>query len=76
MGEAVLDGETGLLVEPGQPEALAAALLSLLADGDRRSRMGIAARQRAQSEFSVGTMARRYESVYGSVGHFGSRRGA
>lgn len=64
MGEAVADGETGILVEPGRPEALAAALRRLLGDDVLRERMGRAARTRAQAEFSVETMARRYVALY------------
>ncbi len=67
MGEAVVDGETGILVEPAQPEALARALQTLVADRDRREQMGIAAGQRARAEFSVESMARRYVSVYESL---------
>jgi len=44
--DAVKDGVTGLLVPPGDPEALAAALEILLKDTDLRHRMGKAARQR------------------------------
>jgi glycosyltransferase involved in cell wall biosynthesis/GT2 family glycosyltransferase len=42
--EVVEDGITGLLVEPGDSQALEAALDCLLADADRRRRMGEAAR--------------------------------
>lgn len=64
MGEAVVDGETGILVEPGRPEALAAALRRLLGDAPLRGEMGRAARTRAEAEFSVRTMARRYVTLY------------
>lgn len=47
-----LDGVTGLVVPPGDPEALAAALRTLAADVDLRVRLGRAAQQRAGREFS------------------------
>jgi len=45
LAEVVDDGVTGVLVEPGEPEALAAAVLDVLA---RREPMGAAARRAAQ----------------------------
>ncbi|MBY0399199.1 glycosyltransferase, partial [Myxococcota bacterium] len=47
MGEATLEGVTGLLVEPGRPDDLAQALRTLLDDPDRRRQMGAAAQHRA-----------------------------
>ncbi|MBE7181552.1 MAG: glycosyltransferase [Terriglobus roseus] len=54
--EAVVDGVTGLLVPPEQPEALAAALLTLIGDPERSSAMGAAARARAAEVFSEEAM--------------------
>lgn len=48
----VVDGDTGCLVPNGDPEAMATALGSLLADSDRRARMGAAGRVRALTLFS------------------------
>ena len=45
--------ETGILVEPGDPAALAAAIESLLADPSRRERMSAAAADDARARFSV-----------------------
>jgi glycosyltransferase involved in cell wall biosynthesis len=50
--DLVVDGETGLLVPPGDPEALRAALERLLADGELRRRLGAAGRERARERFS------------------------
>ncbi len=51
--EAVDDGVTGLLVPPGQADALAAALVRLLGDADARRRMGEAGRARVEAQFGV-----------------------
>jgi glycosyltransferase involved in cell wall biosynthesis len=50
--EAVLDGETGYIVPPRQPEALAARLAGLLRDPDLARRLGQAGRRRVEAEFS------------------------
>ncbi len=51
--EAVEDGVTGVLVPPGQSDALADALVRLLADPERRRRMGAAGQARVRAEFDV-----------------------
>jgi glycosyltransferase involved in cell wall biosynthesis len=50
--DLVVEGETGLLVPPGDPVALRAALVRLLEDADLRRRLGTAARERAGRELS------------------------
>ena len=49
--EAVEDGGTGRVLEPGRPEALAAALAELLANPNLRRSMGVAGRRRAGELF-------------------------
>jgi glycosyltransferase involved in cell wall biosynthesis len=51
--ESVVDGQTGHLVPPGEPEKMANALATLLADPALRSSMGMAARQRAARLFDL-----------------------
>jgi glycosyltransferase involved in cell wall biosynthesis len=65
--EAVKDGETGLLVPPRNPEKLSAAILDLLADGEKRKRMGATGRKRATEEFSFDRMVKEMEALYDSV---------
>jgi glycosyltransferase involved in cell wall biosynthesis len=61
--EAVVDGETGLLVPPRDPEALAAALERLIADEPLRRRMGAAGRARVEAHFSVERMVADTEAL-------------
>jgi glycosyltransferase involved in cell wall biosynthesis len=62
--EVVADGETGLLVPPGNPAALVAALLRLNEDLDLRRRMGQAGRKRVEEHFEIGRMVAAYETLY------------
>jgi glycosyltransferase involved in cell wall biosynthesis len=50
--EVVVTGSTGTLVRPGDPNALADAIVDLLADDPRRERLGTNGRQRIVEEFS------------------------
>ncbi len=65
--EAVLDGETGLLVPPERPDALAAAIRVLIADPERRRRMGDRGRARALERFSPAAAALAFEALYDEV---------
>ena len=65
--EAVADGETGLLVPPGDPAALEAALATLAAYPALRAQLGAAGRERMQKAFAVATMAEQHVALYESV---------
>jgi glycosyltransferase involved in cell wall biosynthesis len=65
--EVVTHGETGLLVEPADADALAAATLSLLGDEERRDMLGRQARQRALQRHGMAEMVRAVERVYGEL---------
>jgi len=60
-------GETGLVVEPGDASALAAALNTLIANPIARERMGARARSRVADEFSVDRMVSLSSSLYREV---------
>jgi glycosyltransferase involved in cell wall biosynthesis len=62
--EAVVDGETGLLVPPHDEAALAAAIVRLLGDPGLRDRLGAAGRVRVEREFSVEKMVAKTVDVY------------
>ena len=62
--EAVIDGETGLLVPPKEPAAFAAAIQSVLDDPALAARLGAAGGARVRAEFSSETMVRRVSLVY------------
>jgi phosphatidyl-myo-inositol dimannoside synthase len=57
--EAIEDGETGLLVEPGDVRALAAAILGFLSDPARVARMGDAGARRVREDYLPAHYARR-----------------
>ncbi len=60
-------GETGLVVPPRDPPALAAAITELLADPARRRAMGTAAAARAEAMFSADAMVDRVLEVYAEL---------
>lgn len=72
--ELVNDGVTGLLVPPGNPPHLAAALARLLEGTSLRQRLAAAAREMVERDFTVSRMADRYRAVYEQVASLGSRR--
>jgi glycosyltransferase involved in cell wall biosynthesis len=62
--EIVTDGVTGFLVPPGNPEALAEALINTLEDQSAARAMGAAARERAVRDHSLDVMVRKTERVF------------
>lgn len=64
MLETVLDGDTGLLVEPERPDLLAEAMLAVLTDPNKAGQMGAQGRVRAVSQFSWRARAERLVSAY------------
>ena len=58
--DAVAHGETGLLVPPAQPAALAGAVLELLANRDRMRSMGAAGRRRAEQRLDTRVVAEQF----------------
>jgi glycosyltransferase involved in cell wall biosynthesis len=62
--EVVVDGETGLLVPPRDPRALADAVLRLLGDPALAGRLGEAARRRVESQFTLEQMVSRMQELY------------
>ena len=62
--DIVREGETGLLVPPGEAEPLAQAMLALAADPARAAAMGLEARQRALERFPEYRCTERTEEVY------------
>lgn len=65
--EVVEDGVTGFVVPRGDSQALAAAIGALLADPERRKRMGCAGRQRALRLFDWDRTAEQFEGIYADV---------
>ena len=68
VSQSVLNGETGLLVPPGDSDALAAALLKLISDPARRETLGRAGRQRAEQVFTLERMVTDTEALYRTLG--------
>jgi glycosyltransferase involved in cell wall biosynthesis len=64
LAELVVDGETGVLVAPGDPTALADALGRLLDDRELRQRLGAAGRARAEDSFDLAAFRRAHVELY------------
>src|SRR6185312_4451238 len=67
--ELLADGRDGLLVPPGHPEALAQALLRLIADAGLRKALGEHARQRAREEFDQAHQIAATSTLYVELGN-------
>jgi glycosyltransferase involved in cell wall biosynthesis len=65
--EALVHGETGLLVPPADAAALAGAIRTLLADRGRAERLAAAARVRIREHFSAETMVRGITGIYEDI---------
>lgn len=62
--EIVKDGETGMLVPPGEPEAMAARVCELLQAPQRAAELGSRGRASVEQRFSLAAMVRQYEQLY------------
>jgi glycosyltransferase involved in cell wall biosynthesis len=62
--EIVADGETGIVVTPGDPVALARALVDLASDPTRTRELGAAGRRRVLAAFHQDRCTERYEALY------------
>lgn len=62
--EVVLDGRTGILVEPGDPEGLACAIASLVRNGALRRSMGAEARRWFEERFTLEREMREWREAY------------
>jgi glycosyltransferase involved in cell wall biosynthesis len=66
--DAVVNNETGLLVPPRDPRALAGAILRLARDPELRHRFAETARRRVEQRFSLRACVDRYEKLYRALG--------
>lgn len=64
MPESVAHNETGLVVPPQNPTALADAIIALLADPSRSRAMGIAGKERVESRFTIDAMVSGTQAIY------------
>ena len=65
--EAVVDGEDGFLVRPGDVEAITNKIISLLKTPELRHSMGANARERAIKKFEISSVLEQLFAVYGSL---------
>lgn len=73
--DVVVDGETGLLTPPGDPHALARAVLRLLGNAPLRHRLGAAARVRAEKRFGIDAFVAALEQEMRSLAASASSQG-
>jgi sugar transferase (PEP-CTERM/EpsH1 system associated) len=62
--EVVVDGETGILVPPKDPQKMAEAIITILRNSNLAKKMGEAGRKKIEEKFNLDRMVREYEAVY------------
>ena len=62
--ELVVGGETGILVQPKDPDSLAQGIVELITDSVKARKMGQAAREKVLHDFSAEQMVSRIEKLY------------
>ena len=67
VSEVIEHGKNGLLIEPNSHELLADAILDLLTNKEKAQRMGLSARNKFESNFTLSAMIKKYEDVYASL---------
>ncbi|MBM3335101.1 glycosyltransferase [Candidatus Sumerlaeota bacterium] len=65
--DIVVDGETGLLVEPRQGQALADAIIAMMHNSDLRERLAAAAARRVRQEFSIERTVELTQAAYREI---------
>jgi len=65
--EAIIQGENGILVPPGNPEELGRAIRALANDAAKRKQIGKAARLSVETRFSMSTCVSSYRDFYESI---------
>ena len=65
--ELIKDGKTGLLVPPGDPKALADAIIYLLDNEKERRKLGKNGRELVEKNHSIDKMAKKYLDIYKEV---------
>jgi glycosyltransferase involved in cell wall biosynthesis len=67
LAEVVVEGETGLFTEPGEPQSLARALAALADDAGLRARLGAGGRRRVLARYTAARMAEGTIACYGKA---------
>jgi len=65
--ELVTDGETGYIVEPNNPQALADGVLRVLSDHALAGRLGAAALERVRNDFTPDRLLENMQALYHGV---------
>lgn len=67
VAEAIVNGQTGLLVAPGDLDGLTDRALRLIDDEEERRRLGTAAMERCRARYDISTIADRYRRLYAEL---------
>jgi glycosyltransferase involved in cell wall biosynthesis len=60
----IVDGTTGVLVRPRDPQALAHAITTVALDDERRAKLAAAGRRRVEAHFTIDRMVDQYARAY------------